>query len=333
MDLDDALDELYGCAPVDFVARRRELARSARAEGDAELAREISRARKPTRVAWLLNQWIRRSPTEFDPVLTVADELRQAQRRSSAGLLRELSARRQDVVREAMTRLRSFAADIGAPMSAALEREAIATLRAAIGDEQAAQLLQRGRAVSAMEYSGFGPAGLVALTDSAAPSDSAALSDSAEPITGRTVESADSSDDTSDGLTDTGDGESPAEVREREAREAELAAARAVLDRFAADVVSATAELDVAQRSLDDAEQSVANLADRVRRLRAELAGAEHELRFAQRVVDTAVTQRDAAVVALESASDGQMRARERLDALAGGADRSTSDLGGAPNT
>ena len=41
MDLDDALDELYGCARAEFVGRRRELTRSARSAGNPDLAREV----------------------------------------------------------------------------------------------------------------------------------------------------------------------------------------------------------------------------------------------------------------------------------------------------
>ena len=289
MNRDDALDELYGCAPSEFVSRRRELTRTARAADSPELAVDISRARKPTQVAWLLNQWIRRSPTDLDPLFTVADELREAQRRSSAELLRELSIRRREVVQTALDHLRSFAAEIGTGITATVEREAVQTLRAAIGDEQVAELLRRGRLVTAMEYSGFGPAGLVALADSAPP---------VERVT-------------SEGSSDAGDdGNSTA------TREAEIDAARALLDRYNTEVHSATVELDSAQRSVDDAERTAADLDDHVARLRAELARAEQELRFTQRAAETARSQRDEAASALESASDGRSRAQQRLDEL-----------------
>ncbi|MFF0709911.1 hypothetical protein [Gordonia sputi] len=290
MDLDDALDELYGCAPGEFVSRRRELTRTARAADAPEIALDISRARKPTQVAWLLNQWMRRSPTDLDPLLGVADELREAQRRSSAELLRRLSTRRRDVVQTALEHLRSFAAEIGAGMSTTVEREAVQTLRAAIGDEQVAELLRRGRLVTAMEYSGFGPAGLVALADSPAPADEA------------TAEMPEPSPSAAEGSTAT--------------RAAEIDAARALLDRHTADVDSATVELDNAQRSVDDAERTAADLEDRVARVRAELDRAEQEQRFAQRAAETARSRRDEAATALEAASDARSRAQQRLDEL-----------------
>ena len=290
MDLDDALDELYGCAPSEFVSRRRELTRSARAADAPGLALDIARARKPTQVAWLLNQWIRRSPTDLDPLLSVADELREAQRRSSAELLRQLSTRRRDVVQTALEHLRSFATEIGAGMSTTVEREAVQTLRAAIGDEQVADLLRRGRLVTAMEYSGFGPAGLVALADSPGPADEATAE---VPEPSSTAEEGSTAD-----------------------RAAEIDAARALLDRHTADVDSATVELDSAQRSVDDAERAATDLAGRVARMRAELDRAEQEQRFAQRAAETARSQRDEAATALESASDARSRAQQRLDDL-----------------
>ena len=290
MDLDDALDELYGCAPREFVSRRRELTRSARAADAPGFALDIARARKPTQVAWLLNQWIRRSPTDLDPLLSVADELREAQRRSSAELLRKLSTRRRDVVQTALEHLRSFATEIGAGMSTTVEREAVQTLRAAIGDEQVADLLRRGRLVTAMEYSGFGPAGLVALADSPGPADEATAE---VPEPSSTAEEGSTAD-----------------------RAAEIDAARALLDRHTADVDSATVELDSAQRSVDDAERAATDLAGRVARMRAELDRAEQEQRFAQRAAETARSQRDEAATALESASDARSRAQQRLDDL-----------------
>ena len=296
MDLDDALDELYGCARAEFVDRRRDLTRSARSAGNPDLAREISRVRKPTQVAWLLNQWIRRSPSDLDPVLAVADELREAQRRSSADLLRELGVRRQEVVHTATARVRAFASGTGVAMSSTSERETVQTLRAAIADQEVAGLLRRGRLVTAMEYSGFGPAGLVALADSA------------ESVGGPTTEGSPTSPEFSSGP----EGSENAPV----ASEQEIAAARSALDRCTADVQSATVELDAAQRSVDDTEHAAADLADRVTRLRTELARAEQELRFAQRASDSAVAQREHAVAVLESASDAQVRARARFDAL-----------------
>ncbi len=53
--LDAVSAELYGGAPADFVARRDELAKQARADGDRELATAIKALRRPTVGAWYLN--------------------------------------------------------------------------------------------------------------------------------------------------------------------------------------------------------------------------------------------------------------------------------------
>jgi hypothetical protein len=48
LDLDAALDELYGVDPAEFVATRARLARALKAGGDAAAARTLAGKRRPT---------------------------------------------------------------------------------------------------------------------------------------------------------------------------------------------------------------------------------------------------------------------------------------------
>lgn len=49
--LEEIADELYGLTPDRFVARRNELAKEARSEGDRKLAKAVSGLRRPTQSA------------------------------------------------------------------------------------------------------------------------------------------------------------------------------------------------------------------------------------------------------------------------------------------
>ena len=62
MDLAAATAELYAGSPDDFVERRKALAGQARAAKDRALATAIGKLRRPTRSAWLVNLYARRSP-------------------------------------------------------------------------------------------------------------------------------------------------------------------------------------------------------------------------------------------------------------------------------
>ena len=52
---DDDLDELYDAKPEEFTALRTKLAAEAKKRGDADTAKQISAARKPTTAAWVVN--------------------------------------------------------------------------------------------------------------------------------------------------------------------------------------------------------------------------------------------------------------------------------------
>src|SRR5437588_11498493 len=79
------IDELYTIDPSEFVARRNALAKELRAAGDRDAATTVSRLRRPTVVAWTLNQLARRDPAGISELVAVGDELTAAQRRARSG--------------------------------------------------------------------------------------------------------------------------------------------------------------------------------------------------------------------------------------------------------
>lgn len=284
--LDDAADDLYGCSPAEFVARRTELVKQARADGDRALAARIARLRRPTQVAWVLNQWIRRYPDAMEAIAALGDDLREAQRRAATDRLRALSARRSDVVAGAASAVRRVAADLGIVLSASAERELTATLRAAIADDSVARVLEQGRMAAATEYSGFGPAGIFPVPDAA---DAPAAASGAGEASAAPDEAV-------------GD---PDRVR---GLEAEMATAEEA-------VAVARTALDGAVGAERAAAATVAELVAETDRLRAELARVDSALGFARRRADTARADKDTAAGDLERAERAATRIRRQLDA------------------
>lgn len=281
-DLDDVTDELYGLAPSDFTARRNDLARQARSGGDRDLADAISALRRPTVSAWLLNQWSRRHPDRVGSVVALGAALRDAQRRGAGDRLRELSVQRHALITRAAAEVGGVADALDHRPSAVVDREIVQTLRAAVADDATAQLVARGRLAVAVEYTGFGPAGMVAVADE--PPESAAAEGS-----GRAVA--------------VGERREEAERSLRDARERR---------RRARDALSAgTAEVSAAQRE-------VAEQVDVVDRLRADMDHAEQQLQFARRVLAAAEDAVAVRADALAAAEEEVTAARRVLDQAAG---------------
>lgn len=170
MDVEQAIAELYGLPPGEFIGRRDELARQLRDEGDREAAGNVGKLRKPTVAAWAVNQLARREPDDLAAVLELADEVEKAQRRAVSG--------RKAPLRETVRELRSAITGLTGVASAYLKdvggqpsthRDAIAaTLQAATVDDEVREAVREGRLERPAEAPGFGTlAGLGVTPDPA----------------------------------------------------------------------------------------------------------------------------------------------------------------------
>ena len=72
MDIDEVADELYGLDPSEFVETRKGRVTQARKEGDRELAAAIGKMRRPTLVAWVVNNFAREEPGQVEELLELA---------------------------------------------------------------------------------------------------------------------------------------------------------------------------------------------------------------------------------------------------------------------
>lgn len=152
----DGLDQLYELEPRHFVAARDRLARELRAAGERQAAAAVKGLRRPTVVAWALNQVARAHPEEVAELIDAGAAVGRAQAQALGGgasaELRAASRRRREV---ASTLARAVADLAGA----AHHDEAVATLDAASFDPEVAELLRRGRLTRELPPpSGFGMA-------------------------------------------------------------------------------------------------------------------------------------------------------------------------------
>ncbi|HEV3472742.1 MAG TPA: hypothetical protein VG408_05995 [Actinomycetota bacterium] len=141
MDVDAALDELYGLPLDEFTAARDRLATELKAGGQPEDAAALKKLKKPPLSVWALNQVARRSPDDVAAYLDALDSLENA---SSAAELRAAT----DTRKQAAARLHKAAAaalkDGGHPASGNVMQKIMASLVATPSDDEA-ERFRKGR--------------------------------------------------------------------------------------------------------------------------------------------------------------------------------------------
>lgn len=166
------LDELYVGDFEGFVARRNALAKRLRADGDPEAAERVRGLKKPSRVAWAVNQVSAGGGKLRDELLDAGAGLRTAQEGLVAGSagrddLREAGGREQAAVEQALDAVRDMAAQAGAELNDAAVERARKTLHAVALDEEVRGEFEAHRLTTEHEVAGLG--GLGVLPAGAAP--------------------------------------------------------------------------------------------------------------------------------------------------------------------
>ncbi|KUI44854.1 hypothetical protein AU198_13925 [Mycobacterium sp. GA-1199] len=247
---DDALDELYAAKLEDFTALRTRLAGEAKKRGDAEAAKRISAARKPTTAAWVVNRLALGDDDVKQRLKSLGERLRDAHAAMDGERIRELSTEQRRLVND-MTRTAFEEAELRSP-TGALRDDVTGTLQAVVADPDVADRL--GRLTKAEEWSGFGEFGDTAIVFSPTTK--------RKPKPGPEPEAAEPSDDGRDGK----DAEAR---RQRQRARAELAAAERTkaeaddaLAELQSDLAAARLRHQDAGRRLQEAEQGLAAAED-----------------------------------------------------------------------
>jgi len=149
----DDLDDLYGADLDEFVARRDELAKRLRKEGDREAADRVKALRKPTVPAWAANRLARFARGDVTAAVKAGERLERAQKALLAGKSRDpfdkAAREHQDAVRALVDR----AGGLG--LTEQMMERLGATVRAASTNEEGRELLRAGRLTEDVEPGGF----------------------------------------------------------------------------------------------------------------------------------------------------------------------------------
>ena len=148
---DQRLNELYREHPEGFVARRNELVQELRLDGDRDEAQRVTKLRRPTVTAWLINRVALDSPELLEEFAATSRAVEGAQSRALEGDEAATDEWRAAALheREAIAAVRDAAEraarDADRPASPAALEQVVETLRAAGGDPQLRDRVLRGR--------------------------------------------------------------------------------------------------------------------------------------------------------------------------------------------
>lgn len=154
--LSAVLADLYAVAPDEFVTTRTMLAQELKARGDAALAKEVGRLRRPTVSAWAVNRLVRERPDQVGALREVGRRLRAAQGQLDAAALRDLRPERDRLVAGWAEAAAEVTTEAGRPLPPAALDEVRATVIAALAGEEATDAVASGHLTRALSYSGFG---------------------------------------------------------------------------------------------------------------------------------------------------------------------------------
>src|SRR3954451_16588799 len=163
---DEIADELYGAPFDEFIARRDAAARDLRREKRREEADAVKALRKPALSAWAIDQLARSARDAVDGLLAAGAALRQAR---GGDTLRDATREERRAVEDLVARASAVLRDAGHPLTDKTVGELRDTLHAAALDDEARDLIERGRLVESRQAVGLGGFGFGVAPAEAAP--------------------------------------------------------------------------------------------------------------------------------------------------------------------
>lgn len=316
--LAQALREVYGASPSDFMSVRKQLAAAARADGDTAGAKAIGTLRKPSMAAWAVNLLARQDPDLVEELVELGVRMRGAQARLDTATLTSLRPERDRLVTAVVAAAVALVSEAGRTLSASGQDDVRGTVIAALADEQASTAVTSGQLTRALSYSGFGEVDLseaVVRTSSgsilsvvrdrpgaqAAHGGRARQGSTAGPETARRASDEAPDDDAPD------DGSSGDDIPGDDTP---------VDDTPADRLARAEAELEAAAAAHAEAEAAVTRAREHAEDTRDRIAVVERQLVKAREADERALEAVTAAVRARKAAQAARHTAQEALDEL-----------------
>lgn len=155
VEVEDA-DDLYRLPPEEFTAARDALAKRLRAAKDREKADEVQRLRRPSALAWALNQVARSDGELIESVLAAGDELRDAMARGDGRAMRHAERTMRQASDDVVDAAGRVLGEGGHAVTDDARSRLASTLRAGLVDAHVAGRLRSGTLEKDVEVAGLG---------------------------------------------------------------------------------------------------------------------------------------------------------------------------------
>lgn len=263
--IEQALEELYSSEPSEFTKKRDALAKALKKAGNHEGAATIASRRKPTQIAYVLNQLAREHPEAVAELVDVGRALAREQRRALRGEaargLRDTIERQRKAIGEVGQKAAAVMTSLGVDPAAHLQ-EVTTALQAALIDPAVGAALEAGQLEKAPEAAvGFGGP----MTAAAPPEPDSEPAPAAAPAPRPKKKSEQAEEEKERQRARAAHAKRVAEARavlaaaEAEARDARTAAERAATEAKTADLVAQKAR-DAASRAAREAKRLASEL-------------------------------------------------------------------------
>jgi hypothetical protein len=315
MDVDDVADELYALPPEEFIAARKEREAEARAGGYRAAAKEIAGLAKPSTAAWVCNLLARYQPDEVAGLVELGGLLREAQEGLAGDQLRALDVQRRKLLAALTRQARGLAYQHGHQVTTTVAGQVEETLRAAMTDPEAGEVLVAGRLTTALSYSGMGTGQRPDLRVVPPPR----TREKPAPKKAQRPEPERGGDRDAGRLAAERAAAERAEAERRAADERhrkQLEEARAAADEAAADAEQAAAAEESERTRTTELRDRERDLEARVEELSEELARAREECTRIGAELGRAERREKAAARRAADAAHASDRARQRLEQL-----------------
>lgn len=143
---------LYGLPIDEFTKKRDELAAAYKKQGEADAAKVIKALKKPTVVAWLVNQLAREYRAVVEQLLEASAQLASSRGREEVG---KAQARRSEIIGSLVDGARQIGAKEGQSPPTQTMDKVTRMLLAATADESGRQMLSRGVFTTEIAPGGF----------------------------------------------------------------------------------------------------------------------------------------------------------------------------------
>ncbi|SCX58417.1 hypothetical protein SAMN03159343_3764 [Klenkia marina] len=310
---DDVADQLYAVLPAEFIAARTDAVAAAKGT-DKGLARRIGELGKPTLAGWVVNLLVREAGDQVTELVELGDLLRRAQDDLDPDQLRALDKQRRQVVRALAREAGKLARRAGHAVSDQVLVQVEETLKAAVADPAAAEVVLAGRLTGALTYNGLGTPEATSTTGRP-PRRPAAAAPAEPPPPPVDLDAARAA---------------KADRAARREAEEKLRAARTTLRTARTAVDDAAGELDeataaareaaqaaaAAGKARDDARARVAELEEALAQARERADQADEDATTAEHDAEQADADRAAAEEDLQRAEADRDRAQQVVDEL-----------------